>query len=282
MLIADPFTSKISDLLQGMDFAYPGSVKVGGMASGGTTNRANGLFCNDQYYEDGTVGVALSGDVTIRSVVAQGCRPVGPIFRVVEGERNIILKIEAEELEQGKNKPPLEALQALLRQVTQEERALAQRSLCLGVAYSEFQAKLGQGNFLIRSLVGIDPRVGAIAIGEQVRPGQRIQFHLRDAAAASEDLAAMLERHLRSMEPTSLDKPFGALMFSCMGRGEELYDASNVDSQILQTYLAPLPVGGFFSDGEIGPIGAGTYLHRYTAVFALFYERHSKNKAKEP
>lgn len=284
VLIADPLTSNISDLLQGMDFAYPASVKVGGLASGGTSNRANGLFCNDQYYEEGTIGVALSGNIALQSVVAQGCRPVGPIFRVLEGERNVILKIEAESgdlpADIAANATPLEALQGLLRKLTEDERELAQRSLFVGVAYSEFQDKLEQGNFLIRSLVGIDPRLGAVAIGERVRPGQRIQFHLRDAAAASEDLALMLERHNcdRKRRPGGKSlrlakEPFGALMFSCMGRGEELYDAPNVDSNILQSYLPPLSVGGFFCNGEIGPIGGNTYVHGYTAVFGLFYER---------
>ncbi len=286
VLISDPFTSNISELLQGMDFAYPSSVKVGGLASGGTSTRANGLFCNDQYYEEGTIGVALSGNIALQPVVAQGCRPVGPIFRVLEGERNVILRIETESgdlpADIAANATPLEALQGLLRKLTEDERELAQRSLFVGVAYSEFQDKLEQGNFLIRSLVGIDPRVGAVAIGERVRPGQRIQFHLRDAAAASEDLALMLERHNRDRrrrpggKALALAKePFGALMFSCMGRGEELYDATDVDSNILQSYLPPLSVGGFFCNGEIGPIGGSTYVHGYTAVFGLFYERLS-------
>ncbi len=272
ILIADPFTSQISDLLQGLDFAYPASIKVGGMASGGTANRANGLFCNDQYYEEGTVGVALSGNITIKAVVAQGCRPVGPIFRVIEGERNIILQIEEELGDRPLDASPLEALQGLLRELTEDDRELAQHSLFVGVAYSEFQTHLEQGNFLIRSLVGIDPRVGAVAIGDRVRPGQRIQFHLRDAEAATRDLERCLEQHSKAM---GNQLPLGALMFSCIGRGADLYDAENVDSSILLRYLPPVAVGGFFSNGEIGPIGRNTYLHGYTSVFGLIYERNA-------
>lgn len=197
VLIADPLTSKINDLLQGFDFAYPHAVKVGGLASGGSNQRSNGLFCNDQYYEEGSVGIALSGPIQIKSVVAQGCRPVGPIFRVVEGKRNVILKIEAEDASSlaGVQGSPLDCLQALLQQLTEEERELAQHSLFVGVARSAFSTELGRGDFLIRNLVGIDPRAGAVAIGDRVRSGQRIQFHLRDDGTSTADLTELLQRH---------------------------------------------------------------------------------------
>ena len=269
ILIADPFTSKITDLLQGMDFAYPTACKIGGMASGGTAERANGLFFNQQYYEEGTIGVALSGRISICPVVSQGCRPVGPVFRVVEGQRNVILKLETD-AGQAADASPLEALQKLLRDLTESEREIAQRALFVGVAYSGFPDSLEQGDFLIRSLVGIDPRAGAIAIGDRVRPGQRIQFHLRDADTAAEDLERLLKRHCEQMDEEQ--PPVGGLMFSCLGRGEDLYNEQNFDSGLLRKYIRTLPLSGFFCDGEIGPIGGSTYLHGYTSVFGLIYE----------
>lgn len=265
VLIADPITSKIKDLLQGFDFAYPTAVKVGGLASGGSGQRGNGLFCDDQYYEEGSVGLALSGPVQIQSVVAQGCRPVGPIFRVVEGQRNVILDIEPEAGGAGQGDTPLACLQNLLRELTEDEQELAQHSLFVGVAHSAFRTELRQGDFLIRNLVGIDPRVGAVAIGDRVRSGQRIQFHLRDDSTSTTDLTTLLKQH-RSEHP---EPASGALMFSCLGRGEDLYDHPHHDSSLFQKVMGDVPVSGFFCAGEIGPIGGATYLHGYTAVFGI-------------
>ncbi len=265
VLIADPITSKIKDLLQGFDFAYPTAVKVGGLASGGSGQRSNGLFCDEQYYEEGSVGLALSGPVQIQSVVAQGCRPVGPIFRVVKGQRNVILDIELEEGKGIKRDTPLECLQSLLQELTDDERELAQHSLFVGVAHSAFRMELRQGDFLIRNLVGIDPRVGAVAIGDRVRNGQRIQFHLRDNNTSTADLTTLLKQH-RQEHP---EQASGALMFSCLGRGEDLYDAPHHDSSLFRQIMGKVPMSGFFCAGEIGPISGATYLHGYTAVFGI-------------
>lgn len=59
-------------------------------------------------------------------------------------------------------------------------------------------------------------------------------------------------------------------MFSCLGRGENLYEEPNFDSDLFRQYLGEIPLGGFFCNGEIGPIGGNTYLHGYTSVFGIF------------
>lgn len=272
ILLADPFLSGINDLLEGLDFAYPGAIKLGGLASGGNVRGNTGLFCNYKLYREGTVGVALSGDIVLETIVAQGCRPIGQPYRVTEGERNIVLGLEEQESNSfafgsGKSRPPLDALRDLLQSLSESDRMLAQHSLFIGVARDEFKQDLQHGDFLIRTLLGVDPKAGAIAIGDRVRPGQRIQFHLRDAEASAEDLEMLLERYLQQT-PTDSDA-VGALLFSCVGRGEGLYGSPNFDSQLFRRYLRNIPIGGFFCSGEIGPVGGGTFLHGYTSVFGI-------------
>ncbi|GAB4233852.1 MAG: FIST C-terminal domain-containing protein [Elainellaceae cyanobacterium] len=268
VLLADPASSGINEVLQGLDFAYPDSVKVGGMASINPISGHSGLFCNQQRYQDGVVGIALSGNIVLDAIVAQGCRPIGQSYRVVEGERNILMQLEeqTEELVTcGAIRTPLEVLQALFQDLNEDDRLLAQRSLFIGIAQSAFKQTLGQGDFLIRNLLGVDPRTGAIAIGDRVRPGQRVQFHLRDAKASAEDLETLLANyHNQSQTPS----PIGALMFSCMGRGVGLYNQPNFDSLLFNQYV-PVPVSGFFCNGEIGPVGGTTFLHGYTSVFGI-------------
>ncbi|MGD1908298.1 MAG: FIST N-terminal domain-containing protein [Leptolyngbyaceae cyanobacterium] len=270
VLLADPFSSGINDLLQGLDFAYPGAVKVGGLTSSGLQGSGSGLFCDRGFYDDGVVGIALWGDVVLDAVVAQGCRPIGQPYRVAEGERNIVLKLEADgdDLTVGEARPTLEVMQEMLKDMDEGDRKLAQHSLFIGIAKDGFKRRLGQGDFLIRNLLGVDPRVGAIAIGDRIRPGQRIQFHLRDARTSAEDLDHLLQEY-QSHVSSAAAPPAGALMFACMGRGEGLYQEPNFDSQLLGKHLGQLPISGFFCNGEIGPIGDTTYLHGYTSVFGI-------------
>ncbi|MGD2183575.1 FIST signal transduction protein [Lusitaniella coriacea] len=277
ILLADPFTSSISDLLQGLDFAYPNSAKVGGLASASMGNRGMSLFCNYSHYEEGIIGVALSGRIEMETIVAQGCRPIGNPYRVVQGERNIITELEETQgdmpSECSSPQPPLQALQTLIQSLSYEDRKLAQHSLFIGIARDEFKQELEQGDFLIRNLLGVDPRIGAIALGDRVRPGQRIQFHLRDAHTSAEDL----ELWLQKCQARLGDSAVGALMFSCLGRGENLYHKPNFESQLFQQYFKNTALNGFFCNGEIGPVGKTTFLHGYTSVFGIFRQPQDRN-----
>jgi len=195
VLVGDPFSFPINDLIQGLDFAYPNAVKVGGLASSGGMG-ANALFCFHEankykLYRTGLLGVALWGDVTIDPVVAQGCRPIGKIMQVSECERNLILGLEG--------KPPLALLQDTVGDLSQSDRELAQHSLFIGVVMNEFKLNPSQGDFLIRNIIGVDPRSGAIAVGDRMRPGQRIQLHLRDGKASAEDLEEALINYMNQL-----------------------------------------------------------------------------------
>ncbi len=266
ILMADPFSSSVTDLLQGLDFAYPSGVKIGGLASVDGFNRHSGLFCDRTLYTEGVVGVALSGPVVLDTIVAQGCRPIGPVYRVDKAERNILLALDDPE-DDDSSRPPLELLQAMFETLSEGDRKLAQSSLFIGIAQDSFKLSFDPGDFLIRTLLGVDPKVGAIAVGDRLRPGQRVRFHLRDARTSAADLEHLLQNYQR--QSLGRPSPTGALMFSCMGRGEGLYDQVNFDSGLFAQYLPEIPLGGFFCGGEIGPVGQTTFLHGFTSVFAI-------------
>jgi small ligand-binding sensory domain FIST len=276
IILADSFSSKINDLLQGLDYAYPGSVKLGGLTSGSSFSGC-GLFCDGQLYREGTVGVALSGNIKVEAIVAQGCRPIGQPYRIAESDKNVLLKLEQQVVsnpaasysQNPELQTPLEALQELIQDLSEDDRLLAQDSLFVGIVRDEFKQSVEQGDFLIRNLIGVDPRIGAIAIGDRVRPGQRIQFHLRDADTSAEDLEMLLKRYRKSLPPQAAS-PAGALLFSCLGRGVGLYGEDNFDSELFSRYFHHVPLSGFFCHGEIGPVGSETFLHGYTSVFGIF------------
>jgi small ligand-binding sensory domain FIST len=276
VILADALSSRINDLLQGLDYAYPGSVKIGGLI-GGTALSSSGLFCDRQLYREGTVGIALRGNLVLETIVAQGCRPIGQPYRVAAAEKNVLLKIEEQQATAEVGAPgkvaeletPLQALQSLIQDLDEADQMLAQDSLFIGIVRDEFKLELEPGDFLIRRLIGVDPRSGAIAVGDRIRPGQRIQFHLRDADTSAEDLEMLLRRYQVAQSDQS-PSPSGALLFSCLGRGIGLYGEPNFDSRLFSRYLYRVPLGGFFCYGEIGPVGSETFLHGYTSAFGIF------------
>ncbi|MEB3160929.1 MAG: FIST N-terminal domain-containing protein [Synechocystis sp.] len=283
IILSDPMADGITDLLAGLDFAYPQATKVGGLASADNGITAGSLFLRSPSYPggrygEGSIGVALSGNIRLGSIVAQGCRPIGEPFHVSQGERNIITAIQGHDPKTGKivEEAPLTMLRALIPTLSETDQILAQSALFVGIASDEFKLTLQPGDFLIRNLLGVDPRQGAIAIGDRVRPGQRLQFHLRDAQTSADDLRLLLQRYVTAI-PTD-DHPdvtattaIGALIFSCLGRGENLYQVANFDSDLFRNCFPTVPLGGFFCNGEIGQVGNQTYLHGYTSVFAIVH-----------
>src|SRR5215204_4968116 len=263
ILLADPFTSHPEALLAGLDYAFPGSAKIGGLASGGTSPGLNALFLDGEVHTSGIVGAALSGNVLVDTVVAQGCRPVGPLMQITDCKENILYELDG--------RPAFSALQELFAGLDERDRKLAQTALFVGVVMSEFEEEPKAGDFLIRNLIGIDPKSGAIAVGEYLGEGMRIRFHLRDAEASAQDLHAVLTDY-ESALPRK-DEVSGALLFSCLGRGEYLYGKPNFDTGIFRQHLGDVPVGGFFCNGEIGPVGGTTFLHGYTSSIGLFRSR---------
>jgi small ligand-binding sensory domain FIST len=259
LLLTDPFSIRSENLILGLDYAFDGAVKIGGMASGGRQQGGTALFLGERVYHDGAVGVAFHGDVVIDPIVAQGCRPVGKPMRITKGQNNILLELDG--------KPTLEALQTVYRGMSERDQQLARHSLFLGICMDEFQEEPKQGDFLIRNIVGMEPKLGALAIGEMLREGQIVQFHLRDAHTSAEDLSQMLRRY---SEGGGAAQATGALLFSCLGRGRYLYGRPDHDTDLFRGVVGNVPLGGFFCNGEIGPVGGVTYLHGYTSSFGIF------------
>ncbi len=262
VLLADPFSFPVQNLIMGLDFAFPRSAKIGGLASGAQRPGDNALFLDGQVHDVGAVGLALHGNIMVDTVVAQGCRPIGEAMRITSSRRNVLAELDGH--------PPMAVLQNLYRSLTERDRQLMGHSLFLGVVMDELLDNPTQGDFLIRNVVGMDQRTGSLAIGEMLKEGQLVQFHLRDADTSAQDLTFVLERY--ATENRENEVP-GALLFSCLGRGQYLYGRPNHDTDIFREKLGAVPLGGFFCNGEIGPVGGTTFLHGYTSSFGLFRSR---------
>ena len=259
VFLADPFSFRGEEFLAGVDFAYPESKKVGGLASGAQAQGENAMYLGDKIYQSGVIGIALSGDIEVDTIVAQGCRPIGEPMQITKCEHNLLKELAG--------RPPLEILHELNETLSDVDKKLIQTSLFLGIEMDPMKDNPKQGDFLIRNLMGVDRESGAVAIGALLRNGQLVQFHLRDKKMSAEDLEVMLTRYLNE---GNAENAKGALLFSCLGRGQYLYGKANHDTDMFQDKLGRIPLGGFFCNGEIGPVGNTTFLHGYTSSFGIF------------
>lgn len=260
IFLPDPFSMDAARAVEELGAAYPGRPIIGGLASGGRQAGGNRLWIGEKVYDSGAIGVALMGPVRLRAIVSQGCRPIGEPLIITKAQRNVIVELASQ--------PPVVALQETLKALSEHDRQLAQQALFVGRVINEYQAEFHRGDFLIRNIVGLDPNNGAIAVGDrEVRSGQTIQFQLRDGDTASEDLCELIERQKKAL---AKHPPQGALLFSCLGRGENLFGKPNHDVSLIHEMLGALPLAGFFCNGEIGPVGDKVFVHGFTSVLGLF------------
>ena len=261
-LLGDPFTCAVDAFIDRLAEEWPGTHLLGGMASGGNSPGENRLYLNGQRIERGGVGIVIHGGPRIRSIVSQGCRPIGNTFIVTKATQNVIFELGG--------KPALERFQEMYSTMSGRDRALVQRGLHLGVVMNEYQARFDRGDFLICNVMGADQASGAIAVGNYVKTGQTVQFHVRDHATADEDLRQLLTMSLTNAGPAPLAPPQAALLFSCNGRGTRLFPEPNHDAGVIQELCGPVPLAGFFAQGELGPVSGRNHMHGFTASIALF------------
>lgn len=258
LMISDPFTFPAEYLLSHLNEHAAGTLVMGGMASGGLGAQRSRLFLDGRVLAEGAVGAYLP-DAEIHPLVSQGCRPVGEPFTVTAAEGNLVRELGG--------RPAMTRLQDLAASLSDEDRELLVQGVQVGIVIDEYGGERRQGDFLIRGILGAQPETGAIAIGDEVEVGQTLQFHVRDAESADREL-----QHILTAETTALggQRPAGALLFTCNGRGSRLFPEPSHDTGLMAKVLGDIPVAGFFCAGELGPVGGQNYVHAFTASIALF------------
>ena len=256
VMFVDPYTFPAEALLAEIARSSPGVPVVGGLAAAESSPAA--LFHGGAVASMGAVGVVLS-DVTVNCTVSQGASPIGPEMVVTACDGNVI--------EELASKPALDRLMDAIRnELSPDEQALATQGLLVGIVIDENRPDYERGDFLVRALLSVDEQERTITIGERVRVGQTVRLHVRDAASADLDLRDALERAARE-----LDRPAaGALMFTCNGRGSHMFGSAGHDADALAREIGPAPAAGFFCAGEIGPVGARSFVHGFSTSVALF------------
>lgn len=257
VLLGDPFTFPADAFLAWWEQSRPGVPVCGGLASGAVRADQVRLLLDDDLVRGGGVAVALGG-VRVRTLVSQGCRPIGESYTVTRAQRNIVQELGGVSA--------LQRIRATYAAAQPDDRALMQTGLHIGSAIDEYRDEHTRGDFLIRAILGAESDTGAIAVGDVVEAGQTVRFHVRDAASADEDLQALLA------DLNSDDTPAAALLFTCNGRGARLFGARDHDARLLSEALGGAPLAGCFCAGELGPVGSRSFLHGFTASVLVLDE----------
>ena len=265
LAFGDPFNLDCDTWLRLWNEAYTPLPVLGGLASGDFSTRATQVYLNGSVHEEGVAVVSIGGEVAIQGVISQGCTPIGETWTITKADQNFIYEIG--------NRPAYTVLAETFSNLPPEEQKKTQGNLFVGLVINEYLDEFGRGDFLVRNLIGADPNSGIVAVGAFPRAGQTMQFQRRDAAAANEDMMAMLNSAHEQLKDKQV---FGGCLCSCNGRGSHLFGYANHDAGMIQRRLGPLALAGFFCNGEIGPVGDKNFLHGYTASLALFVKKEKQ------
>ncbi len=259
IVLPDPFSIQFDACLRFIDGAFPGCAIVGGVASAAKAPGENRLFLNDQILRKGMVGVSLTGDLRVSTVVSQGCRPIGDTYVITKAEDNVIYQLGGRDA--------YAVLKRVHDHADSTDQALMRQGVHIGRAIDERLQTFGPGDFLIRNVAGVVEKRG-LAVTECFRVGQTIRFHVRDALSADAEMHTLLESRLSKMHRP----PRGGLLFNCNGRGTRLFPDRNHDIGLINQAIPGCPIAGFFAAGEIGPVGGQTFVHGFTSSLILFHE----------
>jgi len=258
----DPFHLDAESWLRSWNEAYAPLPILGGLASGNFNDQTTQVYLNGEVFEEGGVAISVGGDVKLASVISQGCTPIGETWTLTSVDRNLIHKIA--------NRRAYDVLVETVNGLSLQEQQKTRGNLFIGLVVNEYLADFHRGDFLIRNLLGAEPRSGVIAVGAFPRTGQTIQFQRRDAKGAAEGMAELLARAKEQLGGTTI---YGGCLCCCNGRGQNMFGFPSHDAKLVQKQLGPIGLNGFFCNGEIGPVGDRSFLHGYTAALALFVKR---------
>lgn len=257
--LCNPYLVHAEEWMQRWNTVTHQAPTFGALASGISTTQGTLVFANHEASDLACVGVRFRGGMRLDGVVSQGCRPIGMPYTITRVNGNVVVSLGS--------RRAFEVLEEAFESLSAGERKNARGNLFAGLALSEYVEEHHRGNFLVRNILGGDPQSGSVAVGAFPRTGQTMQFQIRDREAAHEDLTRLCEGALQRG-----GAPFAAMLFSCTGRGSRMFGHPGHDAGVVLDTFGQLPLSGFFSNGEIGPVGGTNFIHGYTAATAFFYE----------
>lgn len=251
VLFADPHSFPTDGVLEQLGETCPELEVVGGLVAGALGPGGARLALDDEVHSSGAVGVLLEPGADVETVVSHGARAVGDPLVVTRVDGRHVLELAGQ--------PAIDRLREVLEGLAPEERAVAAGGLQVGIVIDEGRAEFGRSDFRIRPMVGADMGSGAVVVGDALELGQTVQFHLRDAPGADDDLRAALAGR----------RAAGALVATSTGRGQRLFGYPDHDADVVSTLTGSRATAGIFTEGEIAPVGGRNLLHTASTAILL-------------
>ena len=252
LLLADPLSVQVDGLVEHLAVAAPELVVVGGTATGAQHAGGNRLFLDGVTHTGGVVGVLLPPSVPVRTVVSQGCQPVGPTFTVTGVAGQVLTSLAGA--------PALDRLDQVRASLVGKLAVPSREEVLVGKVVDEHLVDVGRSDLLVRRVLRVDPAEATLTVDGQLALGDRVQFMVRDAATASDDL-----RELVGGESAA-----GAFVLTSVARGLRLFGEADHDAGIVDEALDGAPVAGIFCGAEVGPVGGTAFVHSASATVVLF------------
>lgn len=252
VLLADPSSFPAGALVDELATMRPDVSVVGGLTATGPNESGCTLVRDDVVHRSGAVGFVVAREHLVGPVVSQGCRPIGDPMTVTAADRQYLLELAGQ--------PAMARLSEVVESLGPDDRALVAGGVQLGIVIDEAKEDFDRGDFLVRQVLGGDRARGVLAVGAEIPVGATVQFHVRDARSAHEDLESLLAGVHGD----------GALLFTCSGRGRHLFGHDDHDAATVVDLVGTQAVAGMSCVGELGPVAGRTRLHGYTASVLVF------------
>jgi small ligand-binding sensory domain FIST len=255
-LFPDSYNLDPEPFLAALGRDLPDIIVAGGGATEDGRSGETFALCGDAVSNDAVSGMLFSGDIEITPATSLGCRLIGPPRRVTAARHNVLIELDG--------RPALEALRETIGPLGEDLRRAA-AMVYVAMTFDPEAQRLEHGRYLIRNMIGFDEAKGLIATVYKPQVGDLVGFALRDEEGARNNLKLTLEEAQRGVR----HPPAFGLYFDCVSRGSNLYTIADHDSAYISRYFPALPVAGFFTGFEIGPLAQATRLLQYSGVLTL-------------
>ncbi|MGE5503728.1 MAG: FIST C-terminal domain-containing protein [Actinomycetota bacterium] len=226
---------------------------VGWLAGGFVAGSGPPAQVADSVTSGGLSGVLLGSAIEVMAGLTQGCTPIGPSHRVTEAWEGVLMALDG--------RPALEMLKEEAGELIARDLRRAAGYIHVGLTVEGSDTN----DYVVRNLLGVDPRQGWLAIGDRLELGQQLMFVRRDANAAQADLRRMLRSLKARLGGRRLRAGF---YFSCVARGSHMFGEDGGELALIAAELGDFPLIGCYANGEI----SRDRLYGYTGVLALIPE----------
>jgi hypothetical protein len=233
---------------------------IGGTSQDNLELKQMHVYHNDEVFSDGVSTTLLAGTGHTAFQVNHGCVPLGHELTVTRSEGNVILEID--------HKPATAVLREYLGDEMMAPHATA--FVCLGWRLDAVLAA-NYDEYIARYITSIDHERGSITIQTDISPGTKVRMTRRDAEKmyrGVEQLGSRLKDELAGNQAKAV------LHIDCASRGSFMFSEEQKTkfiTRLQETFDPNVPWIGFYSSGEIAPVGGANCFHNFTVAIAAIY-----------